>query len=378
MADGIYEWAPQQAAAAAGAAAADGERVVKPVQFAKGKRSAVIRDRVVGHHYVDHRCVPAPAGALTMSLKGSNRASYFNLLPPGSADGSAMAQGELIDNRFDGLLPDDGGIYAIRVFMYRAAAPQRGELEFPRCRSASLGRAAQAGFGHDGCGAARHPLSAPARPCGRRPASLDSKARQCGSSWCGAVSMARRRWNCAGTAPGSGASSSSRASRGGRYAGGDATFTAARSRSRDWSTSSLNRWCLVADGAAPAGGCGAALLGGERAASRCSSSSGSRSRWCSAAGGPAQGARGARSRCGAGRGPAGPGAAWPGWWTSCLYGWRMPPSANPTPGRHCRRAPSRHRLLIAAPLARWARAWKEWQAISRQESGTGNPGRIGR
>ena len=129
MADGgIYEWAPQQAAAAAGAAAADEERVVKPVQFAKGKRSAVIRDRVVGRHYIDYQLRAGAGQRLTISLKGSNRANYFNLLPPGSADG-AMAAGELIDNRFDGLLPDDG-VYTIRVFMYRAAARRNEASDF--------------------------------------------------------------------------------------------------------------------------------------------------------------------------------------------------------------------------------------------------------
>jgi heat shock protein HslJ len=59
MADGgIYEWAPQQA----GSCRCRQERIVKPVQFAKGKNSAVIRDRVVGHH-IDYQCVPAPASA---------------------------------------------------------------------------------------------------------------------------------------------------------------------------------------------------------------------------------------------------------------------------------------------------------------------------
>jgi len=125
MADGgIYEWAPQQAAAAA----ADKDRVVKPVQFAKGKSSAVIRGRVVGRNYIDY---PLRAGAgqrMTVSLKGSNGANYFNLLPPDSGD-VAMAAGDLIGNRFDGLLPDDG-VYTIRVFLYRAAARRNEASDF--------------------------------------------------------------------------------------------------------------------------------------------------------------------------------------------------------------------------------------------------------
>jgi heat shock protein HslJ len=125
MADGgIYEWAPQQAEAAA----ADNERIVKPVQFAKGKSSAVIRGRVVGRQYIDYTLRAAAGQRMTVSLKGSNGANYFNLLPPDS-DGPAMASGELIDNRFDGLLPDDG-VYTIRVFLYRAAARRNEASDF--------------------------------------------------------------------------------------------------------------------------------------------------------------------------------------------------------------------------------------------------------
>jgi heat shock protein HslJ len=121
MADGgIYEWVPQQA----GAPAADSERTVKTVHFAKGKSSAVIRDRIVGYRYIDYQLRAGAGQRLTVSLKGSNGANYFNLLPPES-DGPAMAMGERLDNHFEGLLPDDG-VYTIRVFLYRAAA-RRGE-----------------------------------------------------------------------------------------------------------------------------------------------------------------------------------------------------------------------------------------------------------
>ena len=125
MADGgIYEWGPQQPAAAA----VDKERVVKPVPFAKGKRSAVIHDRVIGRQYIDYLLRAGAGETLTVRLKGSNRATYFNLLPPDSGD-IAMARGELLDNRFDGLLPDDG-VYTIRVFLYRAAARRNEASDF--------------------------------------------------------------------------------------------------------------------------------------------------------------------------------------------------------------------------------------------------------
>lgn len=128
MADGgIYEWAPLQVAAAT-AASADRDRVVKPVRFAKGKTSTVIRDRIVGPQYIDYQLRAGAGQRMTVSLKGSNLASYFNLLPPDSGD-VAMVRGELLDNRFDGLLPDDG-TYTIRVFIYRAAARRNEASDF--------------------------------------------------------------------------------------------------------------------------------------------------------------------------------------------------------------------------------------------------------
>lgn len=125
MADGgIYEWAPLQIATEA----PDKDRSVKPVQFAKSKSSSVIHDRVVGRQYIDYQLRAGAGQRMTVSLKGSNLANYFNLLPPGSTD-VAMASGELIDNRFDGLLPDDG-VYTIRVFLYRAAARRNESSDF--------------------------------------------------------------------------------------------------------------------------------------------------------------------------------------------------------------------------------------------------------
>jgi heat shock protein HslJ len=116
MADGgIYEWVPVHKAGTA----LDKDRVVKPVQFARGKNSTLIRDRIVGRQYVDYEARASAGQRMTVSLKGTNNANYFNLLPPGSTD-AAMVIGELADNRFDGLLPDDG-VYTIRVFLMRAA-----------------------------------------------------------------------------------------------------------------------------------------------------------------------------------------------------------------------------------------------------------------
>lgn len=125
MADGgIYEWVPVKTAAAV----QNDDRVVKPVQFDKGKNSTVIRDRIVGRQTIDYQIRAGAGQRMTVSLKGSNGANYFNLLPPDSPD-AAMAIGEFLDNRFDGLLPDDG-VYTLRVYLMRSAARRDEASDF--------------------------------------------------------------------------------------------------------------------------------------------------------------------------------------------------------------------------------------------------------
>ncbi len=110
------------------AASPGDERRVKPVTFAKGKSSATINGRIEGRHYIDHTLRAAAGQTLTVALKAGSRSAYFNLLPPGSPD-AAMAIGELSDNRFSGLLPDDG-VYTIRVFLNRAAARRNAASDY--------------------------------------------------------------------------------------------------------------------------------------------------------------------------------------------------------------------------------------------------------
>lgn len=117
---GIYQWAPLPAASAAPAQ----ERVVKPLRLGDGN-TTFVRDRISGRRYIDYQ-LPAAAGqTLQLHLGSSNRANYFNLLPPGSLD-AAMAIGELNNNHLSVMLPDDG-TYTIRVFLLRAAA-RRDEI----------------------------------------------------------------------------------------------------------------------------------------------------------------------------------------------------------------------------------------------------------
>lgn len=101
-------------------AAADPERRVEQVQFAKGSSSTVIKGRITGHDHVDYQIRAGAGQKLEVRMRATNAASYFNLLPPGSPD-AAMYIGQVGQNAFDGLLPDDG-VYTVRVYLMRSAA----------------------------------------------------------------------------------------------------------------------------------------------------------------------------------------------------------------------------------------------------------------
>lgn len=122
---GIYEWEPAPVVAMD---PQDGDRVVKPVRFARGTGATVIRDRVVGRRYIDYQVTAGAGQRLQVEMTASSGANQFNLLPPDSTD-AAMAIGDLGGNRFDGLLPDDG-TYTIRVFLMRSAARRQERSDF--------------------------------------------------------------------------------------------------------------------------------------------------------------------------------------------------------------------------------------------------------
>jgi hypothetical protein len=107
-------------AAPASLVAADPERTVKEVQFAKGSSSAVIGGRITGYNYVDYQLRAGAGQRLKVTMQVTNLANYYNILPPGSPD-AALYVGQIGGNKFDGLLPDDG-VYTARVYLMRSAA----------------------------------------------------------------------------------------------------------------------------------------------------------------------------------------------------------------------------------------------------------------
>jgi heat shock protein HslJ len=125
MADGgIYEWAPLKVVAAL----ASDERIVRPLEFAKGKTSVVIRDRIVGHQTIDYQLQAGAGQYLQVTLRGRDGDSYFNLLPPDSPV-MVVSNESLGTDQFNGLLPDDG-IYTLGVHLTRSAARRNEASDF--------------------------------------------------------------------------------------------------------------------------------------------------------------------------------------------------------------------------------------------------------
>lgn len=91
------------------------------IQFGGGQTSKTIRSSIRGYATIDYLVRAGAGQTLSVTLKGSNGANYFNVLSPGSGD-AAMFIGELSDNKMEKrILPIDGD-YTIRVNLVRAAA----------------------------------------------------------------------------------------------------------------------------------------------------------------------------------------------------------------------------------------------------------------
>jgi hypothetical protein len=94
------------------------------VAFAKGASSATIKGQLKGDADVDYVVRAAAGQTLSVSLTGSNRSNYFNVLPPGS-ENVAMYVGQ-DGGPYTGTLPADGD-YKVRVYLMRSAA-RRNEV----------------------------------------------------------------------------------------------------------------------------------------------------------------------------------------------------------------------------------------------------------
>jgi hypothetical protein len=98
------------------------------VHFPAGKTGATISGTIVGYKSVSYVLGAEAGQTMTVVLKPSNLATYFNVYEPGKkpsdqALASGDRTGEMVPdlNRFKGKLPTSGE-YIVSVYMYRAAA----------------------------------------------------------------------------------------------------------------------------------------------------------------------------------------------------------------------------------------------------------------
>lgn len=102
------------------AVAQAGDIQTKTVQFAKGHSSATLKGAIKGNQTIDYTLRAKAGQTMSVSLKTSNGANYFNVLPPGSND-EALFVGSSDGNEWTGTLPADGE-YKVRVYLMRSAA----------------------------------------------------------------------------------------------------------------------------------------------------------------------------------------------------------------------------------------------------------------
>jgi len=97
------------------------------VTFAKGASSALIKGQLKGEETVDYVLRAGAGQTLTVTLKRSHGANYFNVLPPNSTD-IAMFIGQT-GGDYKGILPTDGD-YTIRVYLMRSAARRNESSDY--------------------------------------------------------------------------------------------------------------------------------------------------------------------------------------------------------------------------------------------------------
>ncbi|MCX7096487.1 MAG: hypothetical protein NTV43_01120 [Methylococcales bacterium] len=91
----------------------------KQIAFGKGKTSASVSGKVKGSDDMDYTLRASAGQTMTVDLKASKGAAYFNVLAPGST-GEAMFIGSNDGNHFKAELPSDGD-YTIRVYLMGGA-----------------------------------------------------------------------------------------------------------------------------------------------------------------------------------------------------------------------------------------------------------------
>lgn len=129
------------------ALAADGIQS-HPVHFTKGASSATLKGTLKGDQIIDYQLGAKAGQVMNVTLKTSNGANYFNVLPPGSQD-SAIFIGSTSGNTWTGTLEADG-TYSIRLYLMRSAARRHETANY----TLTVGITGSAAAGGEGIGPA--------------------------------------------------------------------------------------------------------------------------------------------------------------------------------------------------------------------------------
>lgn len=89
------------------------------VSFHAGASSTTVSGSIKGDEIIDYKLDAKAGQTMSVSMKTSSGANYFNVLPPGSD--AAIANGSNLGNQWTGTLPVDGD-YTVRVYLMRSAA----------------------------------------------------------------------------------------------------------------------------------------------------------------------------------------------------------------------------------------------------------------
>lgn len=99
----------------------------KTVTFQKDQSGVAFKEHIKGDETVDYRLDARAGQTMEITLKSSNRFTYFNILPPGGE--TAIFVGSTSGNHFSGALPQNGG-YTVRIYLMRNAARRNETADY--------------------------------------------------------------------------------------------------------------------------------------------------------------------------------------------------------------------------------------------------------
>jgi hypothetical protein len=138
-----------------------------------------VKGSLKGDKTIDYKLRAKAGQTMSVALKTSNGANYFNVLPPGST-GEAIFVGSTSGNEWTGALPADGE-YTVRVYLMRSAARRNETADYTLSVGITGSAAAPAALGAAPAGDAKV-KGTPYHATGQVPCSMGSAPQ--GSAQC--------------------------------------------------------------------------------------------------------------------------------------------------------------------------------------------------